>query len=769
MVIMKGIKQRTISIFIIIFVCVVATSLSISVYRGYKLTGKVLGNRALKAVTQAYNLILEDRVSLEKVIASNSDKSADYWRLQSELAFYRKLLDLKYLYTMTVDSKGRFIYLVDGSDRSSKDFSKLGDVENNTNDYPTYQTVMQGQVVQNDFSMGSQWGNIVSAYIPIKNDKQQVIAFIGADIDADEMIKVVKSNLLTTLLGVLVVFLAGITAIWIFASRLTSPIVQLRDYSLKVMNGEEVGPFEKVIKDEVGQLAKFLNNRVEAIRTILDNTGEGLLLFDNSLKINNEYSNECNRIFKRNSLEHLSIADVIYPDNLENRSFLKKTLVRIFEEKDPIRKKAYLSLLPEELELNGNHVKAKFKLIQDSLNGQEIMMVILNDNTDKKRLEEKIEKEKTTFEFVVKIMVNFGEFSCLINDYCLFTSIELQEILESKKPSTMILYDLYGKIHTFKGDFSIYGMENTVHRLHEFEQELSQLQSQLSTVTVEELIEYFETQAFDTWLNEDMEMLSKVIGVKLVNELIGNKKVLQIEGYRLDQFETYIRDTMENGERENMLIQLGKLKYRSFLGMMKLFPEHIAQLANRLNKVVSPLEIYSVNGDFMVDESKYRDFVNSLIHIFRNSIDHGIEEAEERVAADKPEAGSICCRIEYHEKKLVLIISDDGRGIDNEEIKKRAVAKQIVTTQKLEVMSEEEITELIFVEEFTTKDKLSMLSGRGIGLPAFKRELEKLGGNVTVETKVGKGTSFFIMLPDVEIETEGISYEGIQNLQSVKQ
>jgi two-component system, chemotaxis family, sensor kinase CheA len=184
--------------------------------------------------------------------------------------------------------------------------------------------------------------------------------------------------------------------------------------------------------------------------------------------------------------------------------------------------------------------------------------------------------------------------------------------------------------------------------------------------------------------------------------------------------------------------------------MMKLYPDYIEQLANRLSKEVNIVKI--VGGDFLVDISIYKNLVSSLIHIFRNAIDHGIEDTEERISKNKSEVGCITCNIDLKDKQIIIDISDDGKGIDLEKIKETSIEKHMKLKEELETMSEEELIDFIFIEEFSTRKNPNELSGRGIGLPSFVHELKKLNGSVKVITKAEVGTSFIIMIPDVETE-----------------
>ena len=136
-------------------------------------------------------------------------------------------------------------------------------------------------------------------------------------------------------------------------------------------------------------------------------------------------------------------------------------------------------------------------------------------------------------------------------------------------------------------------------------------------------------------------------------------------------------------------------------------------------------------------------------HLLRNCLDHGIEDIETRVESGKPIAGiiKISANRDLQQKKLRIVISDDGRGIDHHKLIAKAVQKKIWTAEKSATVSVKDALELIFMSDFSTKDVVTETSGRGVGMDAVRSEVEKLGGTIGLITEIGKGTQFIIELP----------------------
>ncbi|MFC1555358.1 ATP-binding protein, partial [candidate division KSB1 bacterium] len=194
-----------------------------------------------------------------------------------------------------------------------------------------------------------------------------------------------------------------------------------------------------------------------------------------------------------------------------------------------------------------------------------------------------------------------------------------------------------------------------------------------------------------------------------------------------------------------MLPRMRKLRYKSFRELLKSYPEYVLSLAERLEKQINPFSI--IGDDVYVDPDKYEQFAKSLVHVFRNMIDHGIETPEERVENGKDEFGNLNCFISKNDSDLILIIGDDGSGINTDKIKEKAVSSGMYDNKTITKLSREELTDLIFKDEISTKDKTTEISGRGIGLSAVKKALDNLDGRISVDSVKGKGTTFIFTLP----------------------
>ncbi|MBV7273366.1 chemotaxis protein CheA [Clostridium sp. PL3] len=174
------------------------------------------------------------------------------------------------------------------------------------------------------------------------------------------------------------------------------------------------------------------------------------------------------------------------------------------------------------------------------------------------------------------------------------------------------------------------------------------------------------------------------------------------------------------------------------------FPRVVRDLSQSLGKEV---ELILEGGDTEMDRTIIEDITDPLIHLVRNSLDHGIETTEIREGKGKPSKGFLKIRAFHQENHVIITIEDDGAGLDLEKIKKSAIKKNVVSAQMAETLSQSEVVNLIFETGLSTAENVSDVSGRGVGMDIVRNHIDKLNGMIYVETKEGEGTKFTIKLP----------------------
>lgn len=174
------------------------------------------------------------------------------------------------------------------------------------------------------------------------------------------------------------------------------------------------------------------------------------------------------------------------------------------------------------------------------------------------------------------------------------------------------------------------------------------------------------------------------------------------------------------------------------------FPRMIRDLSKKLGK---KMELYMTGEETELDRTVIDEIGDPLMHLLRNSADHGLETAEVRAQRGKPEVGTIFLNAYQDGNNVVIEVGDDGNGIDVEKVRKKAIEKGTITAEQAEAMTDKDIVDLLFRPSFSTAEKISDVSGRGVGLDVVKSKIEALGGDVEVKTKLGEGSTFIVRLP----------------------
>ncbi|MDP1995888.1 MAG: chemotaxis protein CheA [Gallionella sp.] len=178
--------------------------------------------------------------------------------------------------------------------------------------------------------------------------------------------------------------------------------------------------------------------------------------------------------------------------------------------------------------------------------------------------------------------------------------------------------------------------------------------------------------------------------------------------------------------------------------LFKKYPRLARDLARQLGKDV---ELVLVGEETEMDKTMIEDLNDPLVHLVRNAVDHGVETVEARIAAGKPEKSVVELSARQEGDHILITIADDGRGMRPETIRNKAIEKGLITTEVANTLDENQCLELIFLQGFSTKDEISSVSGRGVGMDVVKTNIQKLNGVVGIQSEPGKGTVLTISLP----------------------
>lgn len=243
----------------------------------------------------------------------------------------------------------------------------------------------------------------------------------------------------------------------------------------------------------------------------------------------------------------------------------------------------------------------------------------------------------------------------------------------------------------------------------------------------------------------DIEKLDVLMN--LVSELIIAKNgIVSASDAETGSTTQAVREQVEYLENitTNLHESVMKVRMVPIENVVNRFPRMIRDLSKKLDK---KMELYMSGEDTELDRTVIDEIGDPLMHILRNSADHGLENAAVRAERGKPEVGSIFLDAYQDGNNVVIEVRDDGNGIDIEKVKMKAVEKGVITQEQSDLMDDNEAIALLFRPSFSTAEKISDVSGRGVGLDVVKTKIEGLGGNIEVKTELGVGSTFIIRLP----------------------
>ena len=453
------------------------------------------------------------------------------------------------------------------------------------------------------------------------------------------------------------------------------------------------------------------------VTLLLNNANDGFIPFDFNFKILDGYSYQAKQILEDNILINKNIANILFKNNEEEKSLFIYGIESL-KNCDEDSTDLVLSLLPKVSTIKQKYITIEYKYIHSNK-----MMLILNDKTEQNKLEAKFKYETEHNKMIINAAKRKDEFVDLNN--------KMKKFLEKQNYSD--IDELLRTLHTFKGLLAQEYFQSTPKTIHLIESKIAE--SKEKELLAKVLIKNDLKNSFE----QDLSSIYSVLG----ESFFVQDQYISISH---DEYEE-LKKNIANHDIPILQSQVLSWKQKYLYEILLDYQQIINETAKTLDKTIHPLQ---VKGDYsLMLEEYYFHFTDNLIHIFRNILDHGIESQEERKIYQKDIKATITCSIINHPNNFTLIIEDDGRGIDIESIKSKLIEQNLYSNNQLDLMSEKEILQTLFLKNFSTKNEISEISGRGVGLDALAYEVKKLGGSIDVETQAHKFTRFIFALPKI--------------------
>ncbi len=470
------------------------------------------------------------------------------------------------------------------------------------------------------------------------------------------------------------------------------------------------------------ELEHRVAQRTRSIQSLLDVTGDGFLSFGSDYMVRPEYSRACEVIFGR-EVSGKRLPDLLFIEEQPKRDFTDG-LDLYFAGK--ARADVIFDLLDTEVTVGERIIRLDYRAIDEST-----VMCSLSDITGQKQLEAQVEEQERRRSLILRVVSNRTHFAGFVDE-----AESLFQVLEAagrgEEDLTGGSEELLMKLHTFKGNANFLGFSRTGTVSHDLEDQLAAVDILDSEFDFSSQIFVLKRQFYD-----ELNIVTDTLGKRWLEDI----ETVNVSSRYVRKVEQYVRNRYS---ADNQLVQaLEGFRRVPLSSLFSRFPDLINDIASRRGRKVKPVEIHG--GDFTVLPERFEPIVNSLTHVARNMIDHGIESPVEREMKGKDPAGDI--RIELRDTGRVVEIemADDGQGIPIAAIEQRGRAQGLI--KEGEEVSRRDLLAMIFKPGFSTSEIVTTVSGRGVGLAAVHDAVRKAGGKISVETKTGRGTTFRISLP----------------------
>lgn len=514
-----------------------------------------------------------------------------------------------------------------------------------------------------------------------------------------------------------------------------SPLLLETNDELQILS-EAYNSMIQVVSDSHDQLAE-LNHTLEdkviektrSIKHLLDNTGQGFLSFDQEFYIQKEYSKECYQIFNTNNIVGEKIQDLLFDDSIQKTEFIE-WMSRAFN--GQLDFELIVDLAVKEVQYNNSFYNIEYRLLK---NDQiETIMMILTNITEQRELELAHKRDQSYVKMILAVLRYQEQFRAFYDD---FQSINKQ--INSVNSNVSLLrseeyyQEFFRNIHTLKGTAAAFDMIDLQDALHTLES-------------------YLQNRQFDENLLKDyfdciLDKFTKV--TKQLKKDLGD--AIEFHQKRIIISNIDFKDSLEEIKKHNLDLYT-KLSHYVLSPISQLFEPYkllVQQIADQQEKMLHPL---AIKGDLvLVNLDSYQELNTSLVHLFRNAVDHGIESPEHRDEQGKDPEGSICIDIQEVQDSIHISIVDDGAGINPQFIAKSLINKALSTQDEVDKMTDTQLVHAVFLPGFSSKDQINETSGRGVGMDAVKHAVEKLKGSIRIESKVGEGSKFFIEVPKLDM------------------
>jgi len=616
--------------------------------------------------------------------------------------------------------------------------------------------------------------NLLVSFSRVKNTNLKVISFVSKEI----AVSAVKRLNAKSLLFVICLVCASIIISLLASSKLTQSMHKLYDAAISIKGGDfNISVVNKsAFPDEIDELTDTFNEMSQKIlslltelkehnetleikvkertaelndalilqKAMLNSLGQGFFIFEKDGNILPVYSNAAVEMFGTEPSGKF-IGDLMKIPSKERESF-KDFCSELFAESLPFED--MIALAPVSIE---NEKNKKIFFDYNPIRGEDGKLtgtvVVSTDKTKEIAALADAKAERTHVKLILSMVENKFHFINFLNESRNLIK-KMNDAISSKFSQSEKVDTLFRLTHTLKGSSGLFHLSELENLSHTYENELSDMRKNIEQDYSKQISSYTGNTA----------KLTNIID----NFIEDNKNVLGLDSKDMKTSNLVL--PTDNIKKFISMIEKSSTIKKNFFNLIVGQPINfflqpydilIQEISKQLKKEVAPLKISG--GEILIYGEFYKELLSSLVHGFRNSLDHGIEDPDLREERGKKRAGQISVKVskskENDREHINLEIKDDGNGIDPEKIRNKLIESTDVKSQlkQFKEESSEEVIQHIFRPGLSTNINVTNFSGRGVGMDAIKNIVDDMGGSIYVTSKLGVNTIIKISVPFIEI------------------
>jgi len=475
-------------------------------------------------------------------------------------------------------------------------------------------------------------------------------------------------------------------------------------------------------------LEERVQERTRSIQSLLDFSGEGFLSFGPDRIIRPEISRECETIFGY-SVVGRDVSGVLFRDPDKQADFASAMEIVFAGHPDP---EVVFDVLDNRLEIGGKTVEIAFNRVDENS-----VMCALRDITETERLRAQSEEQQRKREMVLRIVTDRSQFSGILDEGdALLSRLDASMVSGEFSLQDGEYEPLARRLHTFKSNAGFLKMHRSSELAHDLETAIVDAQVMGDTEAVGPHI-----QAFRQAYRDEIAFVKQAVGEQWVQ----NRALQEIDSGALQDIFHHI--ITEHGDDTELVQKVDAISRLPLSRLFSRMDEQARMLGSSRGKYV---QVTWDDRDVSVHNRVFQVISDILNHLVRNIVDHGIEFPPHREQAGKSHIGTVDFSVYRESGRIKIAVSDDGRGIDIDQVRRRARDMGLIRSEG--EVAAKEVMRTLFSDGLSTAAATTATSGRGEGLPAVHQRIREIGGTISVKTRRGRGTTFILTIPDPGIE-----------------